>query len=107
MKPTQAAALILLLTSIDVRALASDWSYCLAPAEADGRIYMTEPFPSGSVKAEGEFNDLLMQRHLRHDTVQCPRANDEASIVVMRQHAIDVNRSSGRQVIDAPWRTQP
>jgi hypothetical protein len=107
MKPTQAAALILLLTCIDVRALASDWSFCIAPAEADNRIYMSQPFPAGSAKAEGEFNDLLTQRRLRHDSVQCPRADDEASAVVMRQHAIEVNRSWGRQVVDTPWRALP
>ena len=107
MKPTQAAALILLLTSVDVSARASDWSYCLAPAEADNRIYLSQPFPAGSVKAEGEFNDLLAQRRLRHDSVQCPRTGDEASAIVMRQHAIDLNRSWGRQVVDTPLRALP
>ena len=107
MKPTQAAVLILLLTCIDVSARASDWSFCIAPADAENRIYMSQPFPSGSAKAEGEFNNLLTQRRLHHDSVQCPRAGDEASAVVMHEHAVEVNRSSGRQVIDTPWRASP
>ena len=107
MKPTQAAAIILLLTCADVRARAGDWSYCLAPDDAENRIYISHPFASGSAKAEGAFEGTLTQRHLRHDSVQCPRADDEASAIVMHQHAVEVNRSSGRQVIDTPWHALP
>lgn len=103
MKPIQAAALILLLTSIDARARAGDWSYCLAPDDADHRIYMSQPFPSGGERAEGRFDDLLAQRRLRHDSVQCPRAANEDVATAMREHSVDVNLSWGRQVIDTPW----
>jgi len=103
MKPTQAAALILLLTCVDVRARAGDWSFCIAPDDAEHRIYMSQPFASGGARAEGGFDDMLARRHLRHDSVQCPRADDEDAAFAMRQHSAEVNRSWGRQVIDLRW----
>lgn len=107
MKPTQAAALLLLLTCVDVRARAGDWTFCIAPDDASRRIYMSQPFPSKDARPEGRFDELLVQRQLRHDSVQCPRADDEDAASSMRQHSVEVNRSWGRQVIDTPWAVPP
>jgi hypothetical protein len=41
--------------------------------------------------------------HLRHDDVQCPHSNDEASAVADKQHAIEFNRRSGNQITDLHW----
>lgn len=102
MKPTQAAGLIALMLCVCSPARAADWSYCLAPADADNRIFVSRPFPSDGPTAEAEFNDALARRHLRHDAVQCPRAGDEESAVAMWQYAVEVNREWGRQVVDLP-----
>lgn len=107
MKPTQGALLLLLVACVNDGARASDWGYCLAPADADNRIYLSRPFPSRGAKTEREFDDLLTKRDLRHDSVQCPRADDEQAAVAMRRHAVEVNRLSGRQVIDTPWCAPP
>jgi len=106
MKPTQAAGLIAGLLCLHVVAHAADWSYCIAPADADKRIFISQPFRAIGPGAEGDFDVSLARRHLRHDAVQCPRADGEASAVVMRQHAVEVNRQWGRQVVDMPWHTQ-
>lgn len=92
---------------IACRAAAADWSYCVAPAEHDNRLYLSLPFPSIGPAAEGDFDAALARRHLTHDSVQCPRADDEASAVIMRQHALEVNREWGRQVVDTHWRPVP
>ena len=54
MKPTQAAVFILPLTCIDGRVRAGDWSYCVAPADADNLIV---PFPSVGATAQGGFDE--------------------------------------------------
>jgi len=107
MKPTQAAALIILLTCVDVRARAGDWSFCIAPDDAGHRIYLSRPFPSGGTKAEGDFDDALARRHWRHDSVQCPRADDEDAAIAMRRHSVEMNRLWGREVVETPWAAPP
>jgi hypothetical protein len=86
-------------------ALAGDWRYCLAPSQTDHKIYISAPFSVSADRdhSESSFDDALAQRRLRHDDVQCPHSNDEASAVVDKQHAIDFNRRSGNQVIDLHW----
>ena len=84
-------------------AQAADWSYCVAPADAENRIYVSMPFVSVGPWAESDFDDALAKRRLRHDAVECARADDEATAVIMRQQAIAVNRTWGRLVIDLRW----
>lgn len=107
MKAKPAAAAFLVLLCLPMGAHALDWSYCIAPAGADHRIFISRPFPSIGPKAEADFDDQLARRRMRHDSVQCPRASDEAAAVIMRQHAVDVNRLWGRQVVDIPWDGPP
>src|SRR5579885_2885385 len=102
MRTTLAAGLITVLLWLQTTAFAADWSFCIAPADAEHRIFISHPFSSVGPTAEAEFGISLAQRHLNHDPVQCPRADDEASAVAMREHAIKVNRLWGRQVVDIP-----
>ena len=83
------------------RALAADWKYCLAPSSADHKVYMTDAFPvRGSVNdANNAFERALDQAGLRHDVVQCPRADDERSIMAMQQYAIAFNREVGNVIV--------
>jgi len=106
MRTTKTVLILTVLASACRCASAADWSFCIAPADEENRIYISERFPSIGSKAEQEFDQALWARRLRHDSVQCPRAADEASAIIMRQHAIEVNREWGRQVIDRPWRPQ-
>ena len=104
MKPVNAAiTLALAMTVMRQPARAAEWSYCVAPADAQNRIYISKTFPirvAGA--AEPGFSDALTGQGLSHDAVECARAENEATAVMMRQHAIDVNREGGRQVIDMP-----
>jgi hypothetical protein len=86
-------------------ASAGDWRYCLAPSQTDHKIYISAPFSVSAERDESEssFDDALARLHLRHDDVQCPHSNDEASAVVDKQYAIEFNRRSGNQVIDLHW----
>lgn len=104
MKFTKLASLLLASLLLRNTAKAADWSYCVAPADAENRIYISTPFAAVGPRAEADFDDTLAKQHLPHDSVECARADDEAAAVVMRQHAIDVNRLWGRQVIDLRWR---
>jgi hypothetical protein len=86
-------------------ASAGDWRYCLAPSQTDHKIYISAPFSVSAERDESEsgFDDALARLHLRHDDVQCPHSNDEASAVADKQYAIEFNRRSGNQVIDLHW----
>jgi hypothetical protein len=85
-------------------ATATDWQYCLAPSQAEQKIYISGAFPvRGSLDdADNDFEQMLDQAGLRHDVVQCPRADDERSIVTMEQHAIIFNQESGNTIVHLP-----
>jgi hypothetical protein len=40
---------------------------------------------------------------LRHDDVQCPRADDERSILLMLQYAISFNQENGNTIVHLPF----
>lgn len=107
MTPARTAALIAAILTLQQASGAADWRFCIAPNEQQNRIYISAPFAAIGPRAEGEFGDMLTRRRLAYDSVQCPRADDESSAFVMRQHALDVNRLWGRRVIDLNWRPQP
>lgn len=108
MKPIKAAiTLALAMLVLQQRTHAAEWGYCVAPADAQHRIYISKPFPVSVPGAdEPGFDITLTAHHLAHDMVECARAANEAAAVIMRQHAIDVNREWGRQVVDVPWQPQ-
>lgn len=104
MRASKTALILLAFTSACRCSSAAEWSFCIAPADRENRIYVSRPFVSGGAKAEQEFDETLWARRFEHDSVQCPRADSEAAAVVMHQHAVDANRDLDRQVIDMPWR---
>lgn len=85
-------------------AMATDWQYCLAPSQAEHKIYMSGAFPvRGSLDdADNDFEQMLDQAGLRHDVVQCPRADDARSIATMEQYAITFNQKSGNTIVHLP-----
>ena len=109
MKPIESAfALVLAMTVIQQTAHAAEWGYCVAPSDAQNRIYISMPFPVSAAAAdESGFDAALTGHRLDHDAVECARAESEADAIVMRQHAVDVNRDWGRQVIQMRWRPSP
>jgi hypothetical protein len=86
-------------------ASATDWRYCLAPSEAEHRVYMSGAFPVRRVPddADNAFERTLDRAGVRHDVVQCPRADDEPSIEMMLQYAVDFNHRLGNTVIHIPF----
>jgi len=85
--------------------MATDWQYCLAPSHLENKIYISKRFPvHGALSdADSAFEQMLEQAKLRHDDVQCPRADDERSIVVMQQYAIGFNRKFGNTIVHLPF----
>jgi hypothetical protein len=106
MKPIKAALTLgLAMVVLPHTARAAEWAYCIAPANAQNRIYVSKPFPiSAAGAAEPGFEATLTEHRLPHDGVACARAENEAAAIIMREHAVAVNRGWGRQVIDMPWR---
>jgi hypothetical protein len=98
---TRALASIALTMALPRTALAGDWQYCLAPSHAEHKVYMSAPFPAGGALATADhlFDRRLEQAGIRHDDVQCPRANGERAALVMRQHAIAFNQKLGNTII--------
>jgi hypothetical protein len=86
-------------------AMAADWQYCLAPSHAEHKIYMSSTFPVLGVLADADdaFERMLDQAGLRHDDVQCPRADDERSILLMLQYAINFNQENGNTIVHLPF----
>lgn len=95
-----------LTAAIPQIALAGDWRYCLAPAHAEHKIYISATFPAHTPMddAETQFARTLNRSGLRYDDVQCPRSDDETSVLSMQQHAININRDLGNQVINLRWK---
>jgi hypothetical protein len=85
-------------------ALATDWQYCLAPSESEHKIYISGWFQvRGALDStDSEFERVLDQAGLRHDVIQCPRADDERSIAMMEQYAISFNQKMGNTIIRVP-----
>ena len=85
-------------------ALATDWQYCLAPSQAEHKIYMSGAFPvrGALYDAASAFELMLDQAGLRHDVVQCPRADDERSIEMMQQYAISFSHGNGNTIVHLP-----
>lgn len=67
---------------------------------------MTAPFPSNGAwgAADSNLDRLLSQFDVKHDDVQCPRADNERSIAVMRKKAIDFNSMAGNKIVDLDWK---
>ena len=92
--------IVLLLASAHPAA-ADDWQYCLAPSSTEHKVYMTPVFPVArtSADAASAFAHLLERAKLAYDVVQCPRADDETSIVAMQQYALSYNRETGNRIV--------
>ncbi len=105
MTPIRALASFALTIALPQIALAGDWQYCLAPSHSENKIYISTPFPADVTlnSAETAFDRMLSQARLRHDEVQCPRADDEPSITMMRQQAFGFNRGAGSAIINLRW----
>ena len=93
-----------LIAASSQMALAADWQYCLAPSHAEHKVYMSATFPmrGALANADSEFERMLDEAGLRHDDVQCPRADDERSIILMLQYAISFNQEAGNTIIRLP-----
>ena len=91
--------------SIFQPAFAAEWRYCLAPSNEEHKIYISGAFATSADagSADSSFEQALIQARLRHDEVQCPRADDENSIIVMLQDAVTYNQKIGRKIIYMRW----
>ena len=101
---TRFLASVALIAAGAQTALASDWQYCLAPSQAEHKIYMSGRFPvrNSLDDADIAFELMLNQAGLRHDVIQCPRAENERAIAAMEQYAIGYNRKNGNTIIHMP-----
>ena len=101
---TRIAAGLALAAVIPRIALAGDWQYCLAAAHAEHKVYISAPFPEfgAAGAADRWFTHRLEQAEIPYDDVQCPRAEDETAIMIMRRHAIGFNRHLGNTIVAIP-----
>jgi hypothetical protein len=102
---TKSIAGLALIAASPQMALATDWQYCLAPSHAEHKVYMSATFPVRGVLADADdaFERMLDKAGLRHDDVQCPRADDERLIVSMQQYAISFNQENGNTIVHLPF----
>jgi hypothetical protein len=102
---TKSLAGLALMAASSQAAMAADWQYCLAPSHAEHKVYMSATFPVRGVLADADsaFEQMLEQARLRHDDVQCPRADDKRSILLMLQYAISFNQENGNTIVHLPF----
>jgi hypothetical protein len=89
-----------------VGAAHAEWRYCLAPAEAARKVYLSGPFRTDAAMGaiETAFDQALTQAGIAHNRTQCPRADSESAIDAMRSHAISFNREFfGRAAVEISW----
>jgi hypothetical protein len=103
MQAPKSSTLVLALLLLCTQAKAAEWSFCIAPSDSEGRIYISLPFPAERTSADGAFDDAMARQRLAHDSVQCPRADDRTAALSMREYSVLVNRRVGRQVIELQW----
>ncbi|ABD88347.1 hypothetical protein [Rhodopseudomonas palustris] len=86
-------------------ACANDWRYCLASSDAEHKAYVSAPFSTNAdiAGAEASFRARLKRSHLENYTVQCPRSQDEASLLAMQRHAISFNAQYGNRTTVLDW----
>jgi hypothetical protein len=103
MRALLALALTVMLPQI---AMAEDWRYCLAPFQAEHKIYMSSPFPATIAMdaAESQFGRALTRSGVRYDDVQCPLSDSQSGALARQRHAVSVNHELGIQVINMPWK---
>jgi hypothetical protein len=82
-------------------AQAEGWQYCLALSHAEQRAYVTNVAVERP-GAEGAFSRSITEAGLEFDEVQCPRADDHLSLVVMRDYAMRYNSQVGMTVVRLP-----
>jgi hypothetical protein len=87
-------------------AAAAEWRFCVAPVNAEHKVYMTAPFLTAAAMEvmESGFHQVLDRSGRRPDSVQCPAGANEQAIRAMRQHADDFNRQMGNEVVPVDWR---
>ena len=90
-----------LVLAVSGAAQADGWQYCLALSQADHRTYVSG-ISVETPGAEGAFSTSIADAGLQVDEVQCPRADDHATLVVMRDYAIRYNRQAGMTVVRLP-----
>lgn len=100
------AAFLLLAAAVLPSPALADWHFCLVADHPAKRVYLSAPFLSNTASAalDADLDADLARRRFPHDTVQCPRADDQIDALAMRQHAVRFNREFGREVFDLDWR---
>jgi hypothetical protein len=102
---TATRASLAILATFFQTALAADWQYCLAPSDGEHKVYLSGVFRTSEVSRSTDdgFGKILAQKGLRHDVVQCPRADTEIAIMTMLRDAVAYNQRVGRQVVYLYW----
>ena len=82
-----------------------EWRFCLAPAQAEHRMYMSDPIPAGDImiNADDAFDRLLKKAGIRHDEVQCPRAPNKPTLLFRQRYAVKWNQELGNKIIPISW----
>ena len=87
-------------------AAADDWRYCLAAAPAEHKVYMSGTFQSSAPieTVQTAFGRTLSQLGVEYGSVQCPRADSQATLSAMQQTAVGFNREMGNKPVRLDWK---
>jgi hypothetical protein len=93
------------MATVSQTAFAAEWQYCLAPSDIEHKVYLSGVFAMNGISpnTDDSFNQVLSKKGLRHDVVQCPRADSENAIMTMLRDAVAYNQRVGRQIVYLSW----
>jgi len=100
------SGIALLLTIVSAHtATAFEWRYCLASSTAEQKVFMTDPFMSdqGMALVAAAFERMLTSTNTLHESPQCPRADNEDSVITMRSQAIHYHQQINSRIIELTW----
>ncbi|WP_414476152.1 hypothetical protein [Microvirga sp. M2] len=94
------------LVTFATSAAHAEWRYCLAPADAARKVYLSRSFTTDAAHdaIAAAFGTALAAAGIAYDRAQCPRADSERQIEAMRAHAAQYNQEFlKRTAVDVPW----
>jgi hypothetical protein len=106
MRRAEILAGLVLLIALPHAEAAEEWRYCLAPAQAAHKVYISGLFQTNGAMdtVEAAFGRALSQLGVEHDGVQCPRAASQAALSAMQQYAIGFNHERGNRAVKLDWK---
>ena len=85
-----------------------DWRFCTIGAIGSEHVFISQPFRDGrlSQALESAVERAVREVGIEDDVIQCRQPTNFAEAMAARNHAVDVNRQVGTDVVDIHLETK-